>query len=437
MKIAIYKFGRENNGGHTTVCVDFKKFCDLNGIDTHFYSYSPGKKKRQTYFNKEANFSFDEFCEFDADDVLKELNTFDLIVLLEPPTKAGSKHDCNLFMDIYRKATPKKWYQYHDIQMKTTSRNRALLEAIAYSDVVSAHDENSEVGKMTKAAGKTFIPVKLFRNFDDMKELYDNEDRVKEVMYIGRFEIYKGPLLMLTIAEKLKANGILPTMIGVDRSPASYHNLLSHELVENGTLIVGGRYSFDYGFERLKKAMFTFTPMRPFDKNDYANRMEYCQLEGISAGCIPIFHKDQGEMCKFPDGTRWIDIPFFAIWFDPENPDKTADEIIKVANDEKLQKLYKGTALRYMKQQLDCSLFEPYLASIMYSPNARCSVEDVLKSFDWTDEEIEKYNEANENYFIKHNLELLTTKKIRVITGRRTATTLYDKIIEQQNAKWF
>ena len=63
MKIAVYKFGRENNGGHTTVCVDLKKFCDLNGIDTHFYSYAPGKKYRKTFFNNDAQFEFDEFCE--------------------------------------------------------------------------------------------------------------------------------------------------------------------------------------------------------------------------------------------------------------------------------------------------------------------------------------------------------------------------------------
>lgn len=431
MKIAVYKFGRENNGGHTTVCVDLKKFCDLHEIETHFYSYAPGRKKRKVYFNPDANFEFDEFCEYDAETVLNELNTFDLIILLEPPTKQGTKSDCKLFMDIYNKATPKKWYQYHDAQMKQTSRNRGLLEAIAYSDIVSAHDENSEVAKIAKKLGKTFKRIKLFRKFDDFENSYNNEDRRKEVMYIGRFEIWKGPLYMLSVAKGLRDNNILPSMIGIDRSPASYFQLLSNELVENGTIEVEGRYNFDYGFKRLRNAMFSFTPTH-LPNSDYGNRMEYCQLESISSGCIPILHKNQGENCRLENGTRWIDIPYFAIWLDNENPEKTVEEISRVANSKELQKLYKGTALKYMKEELDYSHFLKYIEDVMKSDNSRCELEDALKAYGWTSEEIEKYNMANEEFFIKHNLELLESRKIRVITGKRSSTTLFDKILEMR-----
>lgn len=431
MKIAVYKFGRENNGGHTTVCVDLKKFCDLHGIETHFYSYAPGRKKRKIYFNPDANFEFDEFCEYDAETVLNELNTFDLIILLEPPTKQGTKFDCKLFMDIYKNAKPKKWYQYHDAQMKQTSRNRGLLEAIAYSDIISAHDENSEVAQISKKLGKSFKRIKLFRKFDDLQSSYDNEDRRKEVMYIGRFEIWKGPLYMLLIGKQLRDNNIIPSMIGIDRSPASYFQLLSNEMVEDGTIEVEGRYNFDYGFERLKNAMFSFTPTH-LPNSDYGNRMEYCQLESISSGCIPIFHKNQGENCKLENGTRWIDIPYFAIWLDNENPEKTVEEIVKVANSKELQKLYKGTALKYMKDELDYSKFLQYIEDVMNTKETRCELEDALKAYGWTPEEIEKYNMADNEFFIKHNIELLETKKIKVITGKRSSTTLFDKVLEMR-----
>lgn len=429
MKIAVYKFGRENNGGHTTVCVDLKKFCDLNGIDTHFYSYSPGKKYRKTFFNNDAQFEFDEFCEHDAITVLNELNGYDLIILLEPPTKAGSKFDCNLFMEIYKKATPVKWYQYHDAHMKQTSRNRALLEAIAYSDVISTHDDKSVVAQIAKKCGKEVKKIKLFRKFDDMQDAYNNENRRKEVMYIGRFEIWKGPTYMLKIAEKLRDANIIPSMIGIDRSPASYHNLLSHNLVESGILEVEGRYNFDYGFERLKNTMFSFTPTH-LPNSDYGNRMEYCQLESISSGTIPVLHKDQGENCRLSDGTRWIDIPYFAVWFDDKNPDVAIKNIIEISNNEELQKMYKGTALKYMKEELDYRNFLPHIKDVCNSKIARCELKDILKIYGWTKEEIEKYDLANEKYFIKHDLELLETKKVRVITGKRSATTLFDKILE-------
>lgn len=431
MKIAVYKFGRENNGGHTTVCVDLKKFCDLSGIETHFYSYAPGKKKRKTFFNQDANFEFDEFCEYNAVEILNELNTFDLIILLEPPTKQASKFDCKLFMDIYKNATPKKWYQYHDAQMRQTSRNRGLLEAIAYSDIISAHDENSEVAQIAKKSGKIFKRIKLFRKFDDFQESYDNENRRKEVLYIGRFEIWKGPLYMLSVGEKLRENGVIPSMIGIDRSPASYFQLLSNSLVENGTISVEGRYNFEYGFERLKNAMFSFTPTH-LPNSDYGNRMEYCQLESISSGCIPILHKDQGENCKLENGIKWIDIPYFAVWFDNENPELAVEEIVRISKSKELQKLYKGTALKYMRQELDYSNFLNYIDDIMSTQNTRCEIDDILKSFKWNQDEIKKYNLANKDYFIKHNLELLESKKIRVITGKRSSTTLFDKILENE-----
>lgn len=432
MRIAVYKFGRENNGGHTTVCVDLKKFCDLNGIDTHFYSYSPGKKKRKMYLNPDANFEFDEFCEYDSIAVLNELNTYDLIILLEPPNKSGTKHDCKVFMDIYKKATPKKWYQYHDAQLRQTSRNRALLEAIAYSDIVSVHHLDSLVANIARKSGKRVEKIKLFRKFDDMQEAFDNENRRREVMYIGRFEAWKGPTLMLKIGKQLREESILPTMIGIDRSMASYHCLLSNELVENGTIQVEGRYNFDYGFARLKNAMFSFTPTN-LANHDYGNRMEYCQLEAISSGCIPILHKDQGENCTLEAGTKWIDIPFFAVWFDEENPENTIRAITDIANDEHLQKKFKGTALKYMKRELDYSNFMPHITNIIDSKVSRCELDDILRRYGWVDEEINKYKLANENYFIKHDLDLLENKKIKIITGKRGGTTPYEKILEGGN----
>lgn len=434
MKIAVYKFGRENNGGHTTVCVDLKKYCDSHGIETHFYSYAPGKKKRKTFINEDANFAFDEFCvntTKDADEIVSELNEFDLIILLEPPTKAASKNDALTFMSIYESAKPIKWYQYHDAQMKQTSRNRGLLEAIAYSDIVSTHHPDSPVAKIARKCGKHVTSIKLFKDFSMFEEFYKNNNRIREVMYIGRFEKWKGPTYMLDIAENLRNEGILPTMIGIDRSPASYHTLLSNKLVENGTIEVEGRYNFDYGFARLKNTMFAFVPTN-LPNLDYGNRMEYCQLESIACGAIPIMHINQGQNCCTSDGVKWIDIPYFAIWYDDKNPQKAIDEIVSVANNENLQMKYKGTALSYMKKELDFSKYGEYLDIALKSTKTECCVSDVLSSYGWTPSQIKEYYEADTNYFIKCDLELLEEKNIKVITGKRGATTPYNKIKEME-----
>lgn len=430
MKIAVYKFGRELNGGHTTVCVDLKKYCDKEGIETHFYSYAPGKKKRKTFVNEDANFAFDEFCINsiqDSEKITDELNNFDLIILLEPPTKAASKDDALKFMSIYENAKPLKWYQYHDAQMKQTSRNRGLLEAIAYSDIVSTHHVDSPVAKIARKCGKHVTQIKLFKDFEMFEKFYENTNRRREVMYIGRFEKWKGPTYMLDIAEKLNDANIIPSMIGIDRSPGSYHCLLSNELVQNGTIIVEGRYNFNYGFERLKNTTFAFVPTNLPNK-DYGDRMEYCQLESIACGAIPIMHINQGENCHLNTGKSWASIPYFAVWYDDKNPQKAVDEIINIMNNESLKSKYKGTALRYMKQELDFSKYGEYLLNNLKMTKTRCSISDVLVSYGWTSEQISTYHEANSNYFIKCDLELLEAKNIRVITGKRGATTLYDKI---------
>ena len=160
--------------------------------------------------------------------------------------------------------------------------------------------------------------------------------------------------------------------------------------------------------------------------------LEFSQVEGVICGCIPIFHKNTKEFSY--NDVKFGDIPYFAIWFDEENPDECIDEIIRVSNDKELQKKYKGTALKVIEKMFSMDNFTQALETVMKTPKNRCSVEDILKAYNWNEEEIELYNEANETeYFIKQDLLNLEKKKVMIITGKYGGAKQFESSKQKHN----
>ena len=94
MKIAILKYGREKMGGHSAFLAELQHYCDENNHEVHCYSYSIGAKKRKQFkFEMAENFMFDEFCSEDFCQIAAELEMYDLLIMLEPATKAGTKEE--------------------------------------------------------------------------------------------------------------------------------------------------------------------------------------------------------------------------------------------------------------------------------------------------------------------------------------------------------
>ena len=430
MKIAVLKFGKEKMGGHSAVLVEMSHYCKEHNHELKCFSYTVNESKRKSWKYKSAdNFEFDNFTKFDANDVISEIEQYDLLILMEPPTKAGTKEDAKIYMDIYKSIqNPIKWLLSCNIKLGFIKRTRAILEIIAESDIVSTHVEGAEWKLIADKVGKTTIKTPLFKRIDTFTDYFLNEDRDNMVLYAGRYENYKGPQYMPLISKRLFENDIKCKMIGIDRSPASFHGLLQNPEVVEKRIEVKPPYIMSEGYEEMSKSLFSFSPMNLDHCTEF---LEFSQVEGIICGCIPIFHKNTKNFSY--NGTKFGDIPYFAIWFDEENPDECIDEIIKVANDKELQKKYKGTAFKVIEKMFSMDNFTNAIETAMATEKNRCTVDDILKAYNWTSEDIEKYHTADTmEYFIKQDVASLESKKVMMITGKYGGSKPYDKLIENK-----
>lgn len=425
MKIAVLKYGREKMGGHSALMSELQHYCNENNHSMHCYSYAVGGTKRKNYeFQLAENFVFDEFCENDVDEIVNELETYDLLIMLEPATKAGTKREGRIYTSIYtRVQNPKKWMLSYNIKLGYIKRVRDVLLTIAASDVISTHSENADWCIIGQKAGKSWIKTPLFKRVDEFVDYYNNESREVEILFAGRYENYKGSHFMPLISKQLNDAGIKCSMIGIDRSPASYHGLIVTDEVQSGNIDVKGPYAMQDGFERMSKSLFSFAPMK-LTKEECSGILEYSQIEGIACGCIPVLHKNSAEFEY--DGVKFKHIPYFAIWFDEENPEECINEIIRVANDKNLQKLYKGTALNVIREMYSKENLKRTIEEVMQTPKSRCERADILKSFDWNDEQISLYEKADKGeHYVKDDIPSLTKKKVNIIVGRYGGTIPY------------
>lgn len=127
----------------------------------------------------------------------------------------------------------------------------------------------------------------------------------------------------------------------------------------------GGPYNKQDVNKILSKTMFAFLPFKSTNGNVYGDRFEITQMEAIANKCILILHKQQGEGCRTKDNVRWIDIPYFAIWFDEHDIDSFVKQIEKVVNDKELQKKYAETIYNYALDKFDMRNFAPHILDIM------------------------------------------------------------------------
>jgi glycosyltransferase involved in cell wall biosynthesis len=174
------------------------------------------------------------------------------------------------------------------------------------------------------------------------------------VTYFGRFATYKNPdkLRFLYNASKEKGYDFKFAMHGIDRSIGSktsiidleevkYHNNFNGEY-EGELIDVYGHYLPEDAAKFMGRNLFGYNGYN-FSKmpHNYVYRLEYAQMEIMSAGCIPIFHKNLGESVKDTDGNRMIDYPNLAIWYqENENENEVLELMEEISKNEDLYNKY-------------------------------------------------------------------------------------------------
>lgn len=381
MKICIIKIGSFlPSGGIEEYSRMFSTESSKLGHTTDVISVAIGQDFKRPKEKELLNgLKYTEYNINHIDEFKDRINQYDSIVLMNSyvttlkdiktkESKIKVLDECWKFFECYRDVNAFKVLQNHYGPEKYTAGTPYMLEYIYASHRVMGHSDNDRFYKLCKIANVPFTKIKLFVDF---KEFDSDFKKDKSLKYIGRGSSLKGFQHVPKISQCLYDEGIRIDMHGMTRDMSVYQKLLRFEDVcylgkpnsDKTTIYAWGLYSKSELTKILSNAMFVFAPTK-FKGGEYNNRFEIAQLEAIGHKCVLILNKLHGENCYMPDGTRWIDIPNFAIWFDEKNPKKCAEEIIKLSKDENLRNKYVENCYNFAVSNFDISRFPKHFIDI-------------------------------------------------------------------------
>ena len=443
-KIAVLRGYPRLIDGESTSVEELFNWGKKNDVEFHTYylhaewkrkkpEYKDGYKHEHTIFNKSM-----------IEEISEEINSkYDLVILINPakPHSGLKPIDVLAFHKLYLSLTPVK------IQIQLTSFVKAINETpfcwsyINHSDAVfnwstDSWYMNSMVKKLPSKKDRA-LPVHMWMNILDYKDFSKNEERDLNLTYVGRFVLYKGPKRLLNISEAVNSNGIKPVIYGMDPSIGckkmmldhpNCNNLLNPKAPRNENPIVDtyGRIEREEVLNIFNKSLFACTLFKyksEIDKSFYGDRLEYTMIEAIMAGSILVVDKEWAETCKTIDGTKYIDIPNFAIYMDESYPGDAIQKMKEVAADPELQRKYRETAFNTIVKEYDSSIAIPKwlnaLFSITKDPYKFSTDKELVKYLTDSDELSEKFVEIYEDgNLIPMTSKTISQGKISIYTGK-------------------
>ncbi|UDY80704.1 glycosyltransferase [Geobacillus phage GR1] len=415
-----------------------------NDVEFHTYYYhSPWKRKKPEYKDGYLH-KCTIFSRENIDEIVNEINNkYDLVILINPakPHSGLKKEDVFEFHKMYKRITPVKVQMQHTSFVKAIKETPFCWSYINESDAVYNHSSesyymNALVKKLPSKKDRAF-PMHLWTNVKKYQNFYKNTVREKNLTYIGRFVLYKGPRRLLDISEAVHKAGIQPVIYGMDTgigckqqilSHPNCNNLLQPTLPKNENPIVPtyGRIEREEVLNKFNQSLFACTLFKfktGIDKSFYGDRLEYTMQEAICAGAILVVDKEWAEECKTVDGVRYIDIPNFAIYMDEKNPHDAIQEMKKVAESPELQQLYRDTAFKVLLNEYDNSIVLPKLMNQLFNITKDPYkfegdfelVEYLTKSISKAEKFIELYKEGNLMPMVPGAID---TNKISIFTGK-------------------
>lgn len=385
-KIALI-FGLSIEGaGATRNGSEMQHWCDKNGVDFKIFSYDESKFLRED----SHKISYTKFGSGDMDDVVRELNTYDIVMFNTYPfPRVGQVAYENFYHKFVKKITALKVGFMHEINKVIIDKIPYIIGLMNEMDVIYTFGVDTWFSKNTSALLPSKKPnerIKKFTmwfNFELLEEYRKNvnlSDKEKKMLYLGRFVSTKDVPRVLELGAKLieKDPSFKTVIRGIDTSIGAKVSVLDHlntinhlpkepKVNANGCVPVYGPYVRDEGMNEMAHSLFgvSFWNMKKRGVEEYGDRMEYTQIETIAVGTIPVFDKHWGENNRTLEGTRYIDIPYSAIYCDREKLDETADELIKIANDPELQEKYRNSSYNIAKQEFDADIVLPRMFSEM------------------------------------------------------------------------
>ena len=429
-KIAFVDWSNYEYGGDITYISDFKNLSERNGtpLDIFFYKRSRKSIGFEIIPNKQTNSDFIHFSKSDIDELFERLKSYDFVCFVQTPHQSEYKKEQRQeILERFKSLKAIKGLQAHIWPEPPFAFVTNLFDYIAASDVLITREDDPEVPTTVigKKLGKTIIPLTLYSDLD--KFVDHSIDKKMKLLYRGRFDSHKRPFFLGNLSYHLKE--LIPEMeyelMGIDATIGAFARIHSKEWADTyrfperdgGWVKVSKPFAHSDGIKEMQRSMFGYSPRTKLS----GSYLEYAQIEVLQTGGILVLSKKEGENSYLPDGTRWIDIPHFAIWLDEEDLEQTAKDIVKVANDPELQQLYRSVPKDILASTMDEAIFKKHLDEILNAPKTDDEVADILRAYHWERSEIEKFNEINSKYVICPFVKYLKERNIYLygIGGRK------------------
>lgn len=314
------------------------------------------------------------------DEFRDKINQYDSIIMINSyvmtlsdikteERKQKILNECYEFFKCYKEAKAFKIYQNHYGVEVHTTKTPYVVDYLMCSDKIMGQSLNDSFYKLAIATGIPYEKIQLSVDFSGNQTF----EKDKIMTYIGRPASVKGYHHIPKFAKQLASKGIRIEMHGITRDMSSYQNIIKLDNVcyegdfknEKPDIFVWGPYKKQDVSKILSKTMFAFLPFKSTNGDVYGDRFEITQMEAIANKCILILHKQQGEGCRTKGNVRWIDIPYFAIWFDENDIDGFIKQVEKVVNDKELQRKYAETIYYYALDKFDMNNFASHIIDIM------------------------------------------------------------------------
>lgn len=434
-KIAIVDWSDYPFGGITTFLSDFKEKSKTLGVETDLYIFKKGKSKKnfeeKAYEQTKVNYY--QFAKIEIEELFEKFEAYDFVCFAQtPPYALFDKEERMMILEKFKNLKPISGIQMHNIEVEGNfNYNTNLLEYYGITDVIiSKEDDRLPATNIAKKLNKTYIPLTLYSDLD--KYIDENIEQEEKILYRGRFENYKRPHYLGRLSYYLKDRNpnLKYKMMGIESSIGALNIIHKEPWAKTyrfpdktgGWVEVEDKFVKEDGIKEMQKCLFGFAPKTKVS----SSFLEYAQLEVLQCGGILILHKYEGENSYLPDGRRWIDVPYFAIWLDEDNLQNTADKIEEVLKSKELQKLYKETPKKLLQPLMDESMLEEHLKEIFKATRKHYSVRDILDKFGWEEHEKDMFIEANEKYLIAPYVRFLEEKYIYIFTkNARKPQSLY------------
>lgn len=379
-KIALI-FGLSIEGaGATRNGSEMQYWCEKNGIHFKIFSYDESQ-----FIREDAHkIKYTKFNRHNLQEVVDELNTYDIVMFNTYPfPKVGQEAYENFYHNFVKKIKTLKVGFMHEINKVIIDKIPYIIGIMNEMDIIYTFGVDTWFSKNTAKLLPSKKPNERIRKFTmwfnfDLLEHYRKEvrleDKEKKMLYLGRFVTTKDVPRVLDLgALLLKKDPEFKTVVrGIDASIGAKVSVLDHPYAinkvtktektnSNSCVPVYGPYIRDEGMKEMAHSLFgvSFWNMAKRGPEEYGDRMEYTQIETIAVGTIPVFDKHWGEHNRTIDGTRYIDIPYSAIYCDKNNLEETADKLIEIANDIKLQNKYRETSYEIAVREFDANKVLP------------------------------------------------------------------------------